>query len=186
LNVGRFDNNSTYQWHHLSAERDADDYFPADSWARYLAYLEDCRDNLPRTAYLLSTSSWWYAFNDPKAPHDSRLERLEIGDVLDYEREDGVLCWIRVHLVSALTGRITLFYPRVYTYCLAMESGMQAVHGDWRYDEITSDGTPGKFIHTIEWASGPKWVITASDIHHEYRQTEQDSGGKSAAPPSRS
>lgn len=165
---------------HLAAERDADDYFTTDPWERYLAYIEGCRDYLPESAYTLATSPWWYGFDDPKAPHDSHLERLEIGDLLDYEREDGVLCWIRVHLISAFTGRITLFYPRVYAYSLAMESDVRAVHGDWRYDEIVSDGTPGRFVHTIEWASGPKWIITASDIHHEYQLAEHVVGGNGA------
>jgi len=45
----------------------------------------------------------------------------------------------------------------------------RSIHGDWRYDEFSTDGTPGRFTHTIEWADGPTWRITANELIHEYK-----------------
>jgi hypothetical protein len=152
----------------LSAEREAEDYLTSNSWQRYLAYLEVHRSAIPCGAFAIATAPWWYSFDDPKAPHDSGLDRIEMGDVTSDEQENGTFIWIRIHLCSAHSGRIRLFYPRVYSYSLQMMDEEYPLHGDWRFDEFSSDGTRGRFTHTIEWADGPTWRITACELIHEF------------------
>jgi len=151
----------------LSAERESPEYLNGDHWQRYMSYLQSHRATMPACAFQIATSSWWYGFENPKGPHDSHLERFEMGDARDQTSDERV-CWIRMRLKSAFSGHIQLYYPKVYSYSLAMPEEEYPGHGDWRFDEFSSDGTPSRFTHTIEWADGPTWRITASELIHEY------------------
>jgi len=150
----------------LSAQRHESD--SAHNWERYQAYLQSVRDRFPKNAFHIATSEWWYSFDEPSAPHDSRLINFTLSDRMADSEADGQFCSIKIELQSAYSGRIILHYPRVERYQLSMPgNNSSGIHGDWRYDEFSlSDG--GFLVHTIEWADGPDWVITASELLHEY------------------
>jgi hypothetical protein len=60
----------------LSANRDRDSIEEArKNWDDYQAHLEALRDRFPVSAFEIATSDWWYQFDLPGAPHDSRLIR---------------------------------------------------------------------------------------------------------------
>src|SRR5262249_34180448 len=46
------------------------------AFARYRAYLESVRGELPTGAYILATSDWCFDANDHRSPHDAWLERM--------------------------------------------------------------------------------------------------------------
>ncbi|WP_338288142.1 hypothetical protein [Luteolibacter sp. LG18] len=149
----------------LSAQREDLPSF-LENWKNYRASLEAAQGLFPRNAYEIAISDWWYDPNRPEGPHDAWLQKLEVGEAKD---EDGVRhVMIRIELASAHHGTIVLVYPKVYSYCLAMGEAWRDIHGDWRFDEFSHDGTAGRFTHTIEWADGPVWTITASDLIHSF------------------
>lgn len=152
----------------LSANRDNDSVDESRKhWADYQAHLAAHKDRFPVSAYEIATSSWWYQFDLPEAPHDSRLIAFRMGDTgaSTWDNQKGF--WIEIELHSAYAGTIILRYPEIYRYSLEMSGDLPGIHGDWRYDEfsLTQDG---HLLHTIEWADGARWVIEASDIQHRY------------------
>ncbi|MFZ5570934.1 MAG: hypothetical protein ACOZF0_11045 [Thermodesulfobacteriota bacterium] len=147
----------------LSKQRHSDN--SDQNWVQYMGYLNSVRDRFPKNAFKIATSEWWYSFDKPEAPHDSRLINFTMSDTIEKNNQ---YCRITVELESAYSGRITLRYPIVEKYQLNMPgTNITRTHGDWRYDEF-SLSDDGLIIHTIEWADGPDWIITASDIIHEY------------------
>lgn len=151
---------------------DGRDDDPFGAFARYRVYLEANRANFPKNAFELATSSWYYGFDDHRAPHDAWLEKLEIDEA--YTPETAALgpgrrernLSIRLRLLGAYhDGYIEIRYPRVFRYALNIEHG---AHGqrDWRYDELRVSET-GTLIHEIEWCGARDigtWLIEASDI----------------------
>jgi len=151
----------------LSAQRNEGDFDTfRRNWENYVRSLEDARDLIPTNVYEIAISDWWYRFDRPEAPHDAWLQKLEVGETKDEEGARYVT--IRIELASAHHGTIVLFYSRVYAYFLGMGDTWRDIHGDWRYDEFSNDGTSGRFTHTIEWADGPVWTITAGDLIHSF------------------
>lgn len=148
----------------LSAQRDAGDFAALrENWEKYMRSLEDARSLIPPNTYGIAISEWWYQHDRPEAPHDSWLQKLELSEAKD---EDGArYVTIRIELASAYHGTIVLVYSKVHAYSLVMG---ERSHGDWRYDEFSNDGTAGRFTHTIEWADGPVWTITAGDLIHSF------------------
>jgi len=59
---------------------DGRDDDPFGAFARYRVHLEANRANFPKNAFELATSSWYYGFDDHRAPHDAWLEKLEIDE----------------------------------------------------------------------------------------------------------
>lgn len=153
----------------LSAQRDngsSEDL--GANWKRYQAHLKAAEDRLPSSAFKLATSDWWYAFDRPEAPHDSRLLGVRIRDVGAGTYESNSKSEIEVELHSAYEGVIRLRYPTVYQYSLTMPDAADGVHNDWRYDEFRVTDAPDRIVHVIEWACGAIWQIEASDLIHEY------------------
>ncbi len=152
----------------LAANRDNNNLDEArKNWEEYQIHLEALKDRFPTSAYEIATSSWWYQFNLPEAPHDSRLIAFRMGDHGAPSWDNQQFSWIEIELHSAFTGTILLRYPKVYRYELKMTETSQGIHGDWRYDEFTLTDE-GYLLHTIEWADGAVWLIEASDIEHRY------------------
>jgi hypothetical protein len=58
----------------ISAQRDLDPPAPADSWAKYQAYLRENQSRFPPGAFALATSEWYFSFDNHQAPHDAWLE----------------------------------------------------------------------------------------------------------------
>ena len=153
----------------LSAQRDNGSFEDLrGNWERYRAHLKAAEDRLPSSAFKLATSDWWYAFDRPEAPHDSRLLGVRIRDVGAGTYESNSRSEIEVELQSAYEGVIRLHYPTVYQYSLTMPAGADGVHNDWRYDEFRVTDSPGRIVHVIEWVCGAVWQIEASDLIHEY------------------
>lgn len=152
----------------LSANRDDNSIQDLEkNWKDYQASLAARKSEFPASAYEIATSTWWYGFDRPEAPHDSRLVALRMGDhgAPTWDNQQG--SWIEIELHSAYSGTIILRYPQVYRYDLKMVDDSQGIHGDWRYDEFSL--TPNvHLVHTIEWADGAIWVIEASDLQHRF------------------
>lgn len=173
----------------LAANRDHDSLDEArKNWDVYQAHLEALKDSFPASAFEIATSSWWYQFDLPEAPHDSRLIAFRMGDHGAPTWDNQQFSWIEIELHSAYSGTIMLRYPIVYRYELRMAESSQGIHGDWRYDEFTLTDE-GNLLHTIEWADGALWVIEASDLEHrhmpestENQQAQQGVGGQPATP----
>lgn len=143
------------------------------NWDDYQLHLIALKDKFPSSAFEIATSSWWYEFNLPEAPHDSRLITFRMGDHGAATWDNEGFSWLEIELQSAYTGTIILRYPKVYRYDLKMSGESQGIHGDWRYDEFTLTAE-GNLLHTIEWADGAVWVIEASDIKHNYIPEPKD------------
>jgi hypothetical protein len=152
----------------LAANRDHDSVEEArKNWERYQAHLEALKERFPSSAFEIATSTWWYQFDLPEAPHDSRLIAFRMGDHGASTWDNQKFSWIEIELHSALSGTILLRYPKVYRYDLGMAEASQGIHGDWRYDEFTLTDE-GNLLHMIEWADGAVWVIEASDLEHRH------------------
>ena len=155
----------------LSDRRDSLE-FTAEHLRRYQEYLVSMRNRFPRSAYAIATSDWWYSFEDPRAPHDSALASLRMTDTWASTEDRPQFCSITVELEAANGGRIILTYPEVRKYNLTMPGEPSQIHGDWRYDEFTISDED-LLVHSIEWADGPVWTITATDLIHEYRNDDE-------------
>ncbi len=141
-----------------------------ESFARYRAYLEQHKARFPTSAFKLASSDWYFSLSDPRAPHDSWLEDLEVSERvegLDSERSVS----IRLRLRNAQQNRyLDFLYPRVFAYQLELTRGRSG-HRDWRYDEFRLSDE-GHVIHEIEWSGAGdvgRWVIVASDVHLTHR-----------------
>lgn len=158
----------------LASNRDHDSLEEArKNWHDYQAHLEELKDSFPASAFQIATSPWWYQFDLPEAPHDSRLIAFRMGDHGAPTWDNQQFSWIEIELHSAFSGAIILRYPTVYRYELKMAEASQGIHGDWRYDEFTLTDE-GNLLQTIEWADGAIWVIEASDLEHRHIPESSD------------
>jgi hypothetical protein len=152
----------------LSANRDHDSLEELrKNWEDYQSHLTAHKDKFPSSAFEIATSAWWYQFDLPEAPHDSRLVAFRMGDHGAPTWDNQQFSWIEIELHSAYSGTILLRYPKVYRYDMKMAASSKGIHGDWRYDEFALTDE-GNLLHTIEWADGALWVIEASDLEHEH------------------
>jgi hypothetical protein len=151
----------------LSGERDAD---VVQASEKYRRYLEEVRPFLPESVFTLATSDWYFAFNDPRCPHDAWLECATIGEPSSGERHEIRSTSLRIRLRNGYhNGFIEFFYPQVFRYRLDA-SDATAGHRDWRYDEFRLSDD-GHVLHEIEWW-GPdetsRWLIEASDVRFQW------------------
>lgn len=145
-----------------------DDGRTPEAFERYVSYINDNADGFPPNALELVRSDWYFGFTDHRAPHDSRLESVQITE----HPAEGEPGWgnrmvsISLRLRGAHDdGDIHIRYPQVISYFLD-GSGASRGHRDWRYDELRL-GADGLLVHEIEWCGAQaagRWVITASDI----------------------
>ena len=151
----------------LAAQRDSD---VKRAFARYAEYLKTNSDRFPSSAYSLATSDWYFGFESHRAPHDSWLESLHVGEPSSGERREIRTTSITTRLLGAYhDGYIEFHYPTVFEYQLVAGVLGQG-HGDWRYDEFRLD-EKGRLVHEIEWAAygaTNTWLIVASDVHHRW------------------
>jgi hypothetical protein len=147
----------------LAEHRDAD---AASAFKRYAQYLQKNEKRFPPSAYALATSDWYHGFTDKRAPHDSWLESVTLGEPASGRRNEVRYTTLTIRLLNAHhDGFIELSYPKVYRYEL---SGLEvsAGHRDWRYDEFRVD-KKGRLEHEIEWCGmneTGRWLIVASDV----------------------
>lgn len=148
----------------LSAQRDVDDIQTGRvRWEEYQRYLQSRKARFPARAFEIATSDWWYCFDRPEAPHDSRLLSFRMGDHGAATYDNSAHSWIEIDLQSAYSGTIHLRYPMVYRYSIVMAGVSAGIHGDWRFDEFSLTDED-HLLHTIEWADGAAWSIEASDL----------------------
>ncbi len=137
---------------------------------KYKEYLEKHQSSFPKNAYTLATSDWYGNFNDPRCPHDSWLESINIQEKSSGERQENRHITITIRLLGAYhNGYIELFYPKVFSYCLSCNKGTEG-HRDWRYDELRINER-GHLVHEIEWYDineSSLWQIEASDLEYKW------------------
>ncbi len=149
----------------LSDQRDSDQDGRA---ARdYEAYLSANRERFPPAAFALATTPWYYDLRDHRCPHDAWLVELRLEEPATGVRLEHRVVALRVRLLGAYhDGHIEFYYPRVFSYELALREG-ECGHCDWRYDEFRLSER-GNVLHEIEWSGARdtgRWLIEASDVH---------------------
>jgi len=151
----------------LAAQRDRD---AVAAFNNYTAYLRDNERRFPASAYALTTSDWYFDFNDHRCPHDAWLEAAAFAELASGSRSEVRTSTLSIRLLGAYhDGYIELIYPEVYAYHFEMPYSKQG-HGEWRYDEFRVDER-GRVLHEIEWAMPGhegRWLITASDVHYRW------------------
>jgi hypothetical protein len=151
----------------LDAQRRAD---VSGAFARYRAYLDQVRHQMPASAYGLASSDWYFNFNDHRCPHDAWLESIIISEPSSGRRDEERATSIRIRLLGARhDGFIEFYYPCVSRYRIdAIDAA--GGHKDWRYDEFRLSDEGG-VIHEIEWCGTvdtARWVIEATDVHYQW------------------
>lgn len=146
----------------------------ARAFARYHAYIESVRGELPAGAYALATSDWYFDFREHRAPHDAWLERVTVVEQRAASGRDPAKICIELRLLGAYhDGWIDLSYRDVSRYRIELASAdcdRGYGHRDWRYDEFRL--VPGRRVeHEIEWwgiASTGTWLIEAADVEFQW------------------
>ncbi|MEM9444949.1 MAG: hypothetical protein AAGA18_06305 [Verrucomicrobiota bacterium] len=135
------------------------------AFEKYALYLKENERSFPKGAYELATSDWWFNFNNHRCPHDSWLEKFEIMEHSQGERNEIRWSNIVITLLGAYhDSLLTIEYSAVCNYRLECDSG----HGDWLFDQfLCSDD--GDVIHEIEW-SRSHWIIHCKDIEFSYKK----------------
>jgi len=141
----------------------------------YQKYLADNRTSIPPSAYEFAAADWHYNPQDPRCPHDSWVESLQISEehLPQIDRQDGIK--IQLMLLGAYhDGQIRIIYEGVksYSFNLLPDSFEIKHHGDWIIDEIRLSEN-GWLIHEIEfWLKG-RWQIECKDIKYEWLSFEK-------------
>ena len=150
----------------LAAERDTD---PSGAFRKYQDYLTDQKGRFPSGAYRLATGSWWFDFGDHNCPHDSWLERFEVIESGDGDRDEIRSSELRVLLFGAYHDRTLQLHYRNVSSIQMDSSDLSSGHGRWRYDEFRVSET-GALIHEIErmnYKTTCRWIIEAEDIEFQ-------------------
>lgn len=151
----------------LSLQRDSGNTDLTLQFQRYFEYLASKKTLLPKSAYSIANTDWWYDATDHRSPHDAWLEYIKIEEPSKGNRNEIRSVSIEIKLLNAYHDRyIIVRYPEVYSYKLDYDAEKVNGHCDWRYDEIRVSGR-GNVLHEIEWFSSSersRWLIEASDI----------------------
>ena len=149
---------------YLTKERHED---VSGSYRRYREYLQANEHRFPKGAFAFATSGWWYDGNDHRSLHDAWLESMTLSEPATGERFEQRFTTLRVRLLGAYhDGFIELFYPRVFNYSFQSPDSARGIR-DWVYDEFRLS-EDGHLIHEIEWSSGSRWTIEATDIEYQW------------------
>jgi hypothetical protein len=160
----------------LTEQRD-DEENGDSAFARYRAYLALVRNKLPRGAYSLASSDWYFNSTDHRAPHDAWLDEVSIKEC-PAAGDRARIIEIQIRLLGAYhDGWIHLRYKDVSRYRLELDphptDGARG-HRDWRYDEYRLAAN-GRVEHEIEWwgsGSTGAWVIEAADVEFTWEPLE--------------
>jgi hypothetical protein len=143
------------------------------SFRRYREYLERSRQVFPSSALALATSEWYFQPDDHRCPHDAWLEEAVFSEPATGDRRERRVTSLRLRLVGAYhDGHVEFLYPRLFR-CEWSTPDAGRGHGDWLYDEFRL-GDGGRVLHEIEWSSGGRWLMEASDVEFHWipRPTE--------------
>ena len=164
----------------LTDQRD-DEETGSSAFVRYRVYLASVQNRLPRGAYSLASSDWYFNSKDHRSPHDAWLEEVCIQES-ELGRHQARTVEIHIRLLGAYQdGWIHLRYRDVSRYRLDLAPHSSAPahgHRDWRYDEYRLAAN-GRVEHEIEWwgvRSTASWLIEAADIEYAWEPRESRSG----------
>src|SRR3954454_14495125 len=94
-----------------------------EAFARYRAYLDSVRGQLPPGAYALATSDWYFDGSDHRAPHDAWLTAATVEESATGGEEPRRVA-ITLRLLGAYhDGHIELRYRDVTRYQLDLAPG---------------------------------------------------------------
>jgi hypothetical protein len=145
----------------------------------YYRYVESVRERLPPAAYAFAIADWHYNTGDPRCPHDSWVDELNLDRVpslstFNREQRQKHKLEIRVRLLGAgPDGFIELVYHGVRRYWPADDS-------DWLYDEVQLSDE-GLVVHHIRWASGACGRIECEDIVYDWQPFAPEPDEKKAS-----
>ena len=150
------------------------------SYEDYRKYLFSIKDALPESAFEFAIADWHYDHNDPRCPHDARLDSLEMTEkyVSNLSLKERAPLEITIILLSSFhNGRIRLSYRGVRYYSLEKFpiSGIPTrvlkepttYHGDWLVDELCLS-EDNFVVHEIDFAFGATWKIHCDDVKYEW------------------
>lgn len=116
--------------------RQTHDGFFMDSSA-YPNYLNKVKDKILEEALQFMSASWHYDHNDPRCPHDSKIDSLIIRENLI---GDFSVTNIEMLLLGGYDNRFSLSYSNVHNYSIKKNKcewpKEDYSHGDWLIDEI--------------------------------------------------
>ena len=139
--------------------------------AKYLEYIAETEQSLPPGARNFVFLPYHYAMTDPKCPHDSWVETvniLEMGSRTDRGRR-------RISILSRFLGAyhdgyFDIEYKNVDSYRMSLKTSYRKItpigHGDWIVDEILLDRA-GHVSHEIIFENG-SWKIICEDLNYSW------------------
>ena len=139
----------------------------------YADYLQENLHRFPAHAFRFASAEWHYDSGDPRCPHDSWLESLQIletgSETGDSRRSINITA---TFLGAYHDGTFTVTYTNVEDYRLdklrvGNARNIGDGHGDWLIDEIlvTDDGF---VVHDIEFDNDNRWTICCEDIEYKW------------------
>jgi hypothetical protein len=144
----------------------------AKRFDEYQRYLQSVKAMMPSSTFAFASAEWHYDFKDPRSPHDSWVESVEINEPASGARQERRGVEINVRLLGAFhNGHILLKYVGVRAYTMQHASPSAAAskgHGDWLIDEITLS-PKATVVHAVRFSDGARWHIECDDIHYEWR-----------------
>lgn len=121
------------------------------AWDRYRRYLSKISESLPSTALEYATAEWHYNHLDPRAPHDSWIQDLNITESWEASRRELRESHLEITLLGAYhDGNIRFQYREVSALHIERD---EEWFGDWQYDEVRLSAQ-GRVLHEIELDKG--------------------------------
>ena len=149
----------------------------------YAEYLASVAGRFPVGALEFAQADWHYDTTDPRCPHDSWLETLEIKEKsIEPSGSQRIVAITATFLGAYHDGTFTLSYSNVSHYCFDKPSNVSHKflnllkgHSDWLIDEmrLTDDGL---VLHEIQFGSEAKWSICCEDVSYSWNQFPNQDG----------
>ena len=128
----------------------------------YLEYLKKIETDLPRETYEFAAAPWHYDFRDPKCPHDSWIDSINIKET---DMDGTRVATLHILSIGAYTnGRFLIEYQDLKRYTLNFDCNNiianSSPHGDWLIDEI-SLSEEKEVVHEIQFQFGSILIVCA-------------------------
>lgn len=142
--------------------------------AAYPSYLDTVRERLPPNALAFAEAPWHYKPADPRCPHDSWVEQVQISEPSRGQRNELRGIDLLVRLLGAYHDRhIEIRYGNVHHYTMeaSRSEGATDGHGDWLIDEVRLSPT-GTVLHEMQFVHA-RWIIECDDLSYSWRDLLQ-------------